>query len=402
MTRPRFRACSSIMSAVLACGLHAASASAQLLPATIGLDEGPTAQVFVFGGGRVPFSFQPYPGFTGGVRVAMGDITGDGEPDVITGAGPGSPGGHIRVFDGTSNAVISSFFAFGPGFTGGVHVASGDVNGDGRDDIITGADAGGGPHVKVFDGATGGEIRSFFAYGTGFLGGVRVAAGDVNGDGFDDIITGAGAGGGPHVKVFDGATHAELHSFFAFPGFLGGVYVASGDVNGDGLDDIITGPDAGGPSIVRAFSPLNVQQPWQFPIGGSGPSTSDLRVGTTFRRPVPNEPNGIIAILIGLLVDNTPTLLRLNPATGEASTMQSFGNFPGVGLFVAGNPGPRRPVCRVDFNGDGNVDPDDLGDFINCFFSVPPCDRADFNSDGNVDPDDLGDFINEFFARNCG
>ncbi|MGD9689745.1 MAG: lamin tail domain-containing protein [Phycisphaerales bacterium] len=57
--------------------------------------------------------------------------------------------------------------------------------------------------------------------------------------------------------------------------------------------------------------------------------------------------------------------------------------------------------CRQDFNNDGNVDPDDLGDFINCYFSVPPCDRADFNMDGNVDPDDLGDFINLYFGPPC-
>ncbi|MGD9690740.1 MAG: hypothetical protein AB7K52_14680 [Phycisphaerales bacterium] len=55
-------------------------------------------------------------------------------------------------------------------------------------------------------------------------------------------------------------------------------------------------------------------------------------------------------------------------------------------------------ACPADFNGDGNVDPDDLGDFINCYFGVPPCDGADFNDDGNVDPDDLGDFINIYFA----
>ncbi|MGD9688189.1 MAG: hypothetical protein AB7K52_05565 [Phycisphaerales bacterium] len=57
--------------------------------------------------------------------------------------------------------------------------------------------------------------------------------------------------------------------------------------------------------------------------------------------------------------------------------------------------------CPADFNGDGNVDPDDLGDFINCFFEIPPCNRADFNGDGNVDPDDLGDFINVFFGPPC-
>ncbi|MGE3320848.1 MAG: matrixin family metalloprotease [Phycisphaerales bacterium] len=59
------------------------------------------------------------------------------------------------------------------------------------------------------------------------------------------------------------------------------------------------------------------------------------------------------------------------------------------------------PNCPADFNGDGNVDPDDLGDYINCFFQIPACPQADFNNDGNVDPDDLGDFINVFFGPAC-
>ncbi|MGD9689419.1 MAG: hypothetical protein AB7K52_07580 [Phycisphaerales bacterium] len=59
------------------------------------------------------------------------------------------------------------------------------------------------------------------------------------------------------------------------------------------------------------------------------------------------------------------------------------------------------PPCPADFNQDGNVDPDDLGDFINCFFAVPSCPGADFNQDGNIDPDDLGDYINTFFGPGC-
>jgi hypothetical protein len=71
-------------------------------------------------------------------------------------------------------------------------------------------------------------VRSFFAYNANFLGGVRVAAGDVDGDGRADIITGAGAGAQGHVKVFNGQTGAEIRSFFAYgPNFTGGVYVAS-------------------------------------------------------------------------------------------------------------------------------------------------------------------------------
>src|SRR4051812_17717478 len=76
--------------------------------------------------------------------------------------------------------------------------------------IAFGADAGGGPHVRVLNAATGAEVRSFFAYDPSFTGGVRVAVGDVTRDGIDDIVTAAGRGGGPHVKVFDGRTGAQL------------------------------------------------------------------------------------------------------------------------------------------------------------------------------------------------
>src|SRR5262249_13983377 len=111
--------------------------------------------------------------------------------------------------------------------TGGVFVGAGDIDGDGRADIITGADAGGGPHVRVFSGTTGAELASFFAYAPGFAGGVRVAGTDVDGDGRADIITGAGPGGGPHVPAFNGITLAELASFYAYDrAFPGGVFVA--------------------------------------------------------------------------------------------------------------------------------------------------------------------------------
>src|SRR5207302_1867952 len=99
-----------------------------------------------------------------------------------------------------------SFLAYNYGFTGGVRVATGDVNGDGVEDIITAAGSGGGPHVKVFDGATGKLIRSFFAYDPGMTLGICVASADVNHDFYDDIVIGAGAGGGPHVQVFSGRT----------------------------------------------------------------------------------------------------------------------------------------------------------------------------------------------------
>jgi ELWxxDGT repeat protein len=192
--------------------------------------------------------------FLGGVRVAVGDVTGDGVPDIVTAPGPGG-GPDIRVFEGRTGVLVREFLAYDPSFVSGVFVAAGDVNGDGFADIITGADAGGGPHVKVFSGADGTLLASFMAYSTAFTGGVRVAAGDVNGDGFADVVTGAGPGGGPHVEVFSGKDGTLLRSFMAYaPTFAGGVYVAAGDVNGDGKADIITGAGQGGGPHVEAFS----------------------------------------------------------------------------------------------------------------------------------------------------
>lgn len=192
------------------------------------------------------------PTFAGGVRVATGDVNGDGAADFITGSGPGAA--HVKVFSGRDLAELHSFLPYGTAFSGGVFVAAGDVNGDGFADIITGADAGTSPHVKVFSGAGGAELQSFFAYSVTFRGGVRVASGDINGDGRADIITGSGPGGPPHVKVFDSATGAEIRSFFAYSvSFTGGVFVACGDVAGDNAGDVITGADSGSIPHVKVF-----------------------------------------------------------------------------------------------------------------------------------------------------
>src|SRR5207249_3976607 len=169
-------------------------------------------------------------------------------------AGPGG-GPHVKVYDGVTFDLIRSFFAYGGDFHGGVSVASADVNGDGLADIITGAGLGGGPHVRVFSGLDGSVITEFFAFGAGFHGGVNVASADVNGDGLADIVVGAGAGGGPHVRILSGLDLSVLSEFFAYDaGFRGGVNVAAGDVNGDGFADVITGPASGGTPHIKVFN----------------------------------------------------------------------------------------------------------------------------------------------------
>jgi hypothetical protein len=235
----------------------------------IGPASGPALVGIFDGSGAEVQSYLGYPsGYNGGVSVAMGDVNGDGVDDLVIGALTGLA--RVRVIDGTrtvqgevsGDAILADFIAFSTGYTGGVTVATGDLNDDGRADIIVGA-ATGVAHVRVVDGAsapTDGEVSGdqiladFFAFPVTYAGGVVVASGDVNGDGRDDVVVGT-ATGSSHVKVIEGRAAMAaagvvdtglLANFFAFPlTYTGGVNVAAGDVNGDGLADVVVGAATG-------------------------------------------------------------------------------------------------------------------------------------------------------------
>ena len=144
----------------------------------------------------------------------------------------------IKFYDWNLNEVGKPFNAYGSRWPNlGANVAAGDIDGDGNSEIITGAGQGGGPHVKVFD-LNGNLKREFFAYGMNFRGGVNVSAGDVSGDGREEIITGAGFGGGPHIRVWDNGK--VINQWFGFDSNKrSGVKVAAADIDNDGKDEVI-------------------------------------------------------------------------------------------------------------------------------------------------------------------
>jgi hypothetical protein len=293
---------------------------------------GPQVNVYAAATGTLRFSFDAYdPHFLGGVRVAVADVTGDGIPDIITAPGPGG-GPDIRVFDGSTGTLLREFMAYDPRFLGGVFVTAADLNGDGKAEIITAPDGMGGPDLRVFDGATGLMIREFMAYDPHFLGGVRIATGDVNGHGYPDIITGPGPGGGPDVRVFDGRDGVLIREFYAYdPSFLGGVYVAAGDVNGDGKADIITGEGAGGTPQVNVFSGANAALLQSFLAYDPG-FTGGVRVGAADL-----QGNGHVDILTANGPGSGPIIRGFGGTT--LAVLDNFyaydPNFQG-GVFVGG------------------------------------------------------------------
>jgi len=221
----------------------------------IGAGAGNSPEIKIFdSGGKFKKQFFAFDKkFKGGVNLAVADIDGDGSSEIIVGAGA-TGGPHIRVYNHKAE-LKRQFFAYDKNFRGGVNVAAGDVDGDGLAEIVAGAGVGGGPQVRIFKN-NGNLMGQYFAYDKRFRGGVNVAVGTFNDsvrNGSSMIITSPGKGGGPQIRIFD--SHFKLHGqFFAYTEhFKGGVNIFMADIDRDGQKEIITGAGPGGTPHVRAF-----------------------------------------------------------------------------------------------------------------------------------------------------
>ncbi len=247
----------------------------------IGPDKGntsaPLVKVINKDTGNVLVQFYAYEtSFLGGVRLATGDLTGDGIDEIITAPGQGRVG-EVRVF--TQNGVELTQFRtvpYGNSYTGGVEVAVGDVNGDGKNDIVT-SNSYGRTDVRVFfnsypalDPIPNSPNKQFFAFASSFKGGADVVIADVgtfsNGvtinattpDGKSEIVVGNGPGMRSTILVYDvTGTPAIVDTILPFSNsFNGGITLDAARINADAIPDFIVAAGNGGGSAVQIWSGL--------------------------------------------------------------------------------------------------------------------------------------------------
>lgn len=171
--------------------------------------------------------------------------------------------------------TVSRFQAFPVGFKGGVNLTAGDVDGDGNDEIIAAPASGREADLRIFD-AQGNFKGHFLAYPASFRGGVNMAMIDYNNDGRQEIVTVPASGRAAEVKIFTMAGKL-LKSFLAYPStFSGGASLAVGNVVGSDEAEIVTGTGKGGIPQVKIFNRQgNVLNSF---VAGARRDTSGLRL----------------------------------------------------------------------------------------------------------------------------
>ena len=338
-------------------------------PVLIGGQPNGTVQVDTESNGTYTLqeTLTPFGNIPTDVRTAVGDVNGDGIPDYIFATGPGIPF-EVAVLSGAPGnpALVTPFDPFLPApplaqtdvFTAGGFVSAGDFMDNGRDQIVVSPDQSGGPRIAIYDmdgdataaaqpytavgvntaevnpGSGLTRVNNFLSVNPNFRGGARTAVGDLNEDGVPDLAIAAGYGGGPAVLVINGtkvlttdgftASDDLIGDFFAFNSSLrDGAYLAIGDVLGNGQQDLILGPGAGGPAEVEVLSGAQIVNDGAlaaianpvalFTPTGLGPDGSGVRVAAAGSG-VGDQVNVVVGT-----GRNMPGLVKVYPGTGFTS-----------------------------------------------------------------------------------
>ncbi len=347
--------------------------------------------------------------------IALGDVDGDAALEIAIGR-TGPTGFRYRVYDDR----LAGFNAL---FTGGdtwgddrdvTALAFGDVDGDGLDELVVGRTGGAvqRPRWIVIDDADAdfGEL----ATGGGDWGAGRdvtaLATGDVDGDGRDEILLGRSSGDNSRWEVHDdaGAGFATINSGGDGWGSGRGVTaVAMGDVDGDTLAELVVGRDAG--SGPRAFVFDDMQDGWRVlhRIGESWGVTRGVRTLAT------GDPDGDRAdeIAVGRNGGANERWFVFNDRLQGFARMAGGGGSWGVGRAVTAMAMRAGPPARSDRDGDGLLDEwETLGIDADCDGSIdflpPDADpdrmnvyvELDYMQNHEPDPDALQDVVDAFAA----
>jgi hypothetical protein len=282
-----------------------------------GREMAPRVVVYADGNADATQSFYAFNRVTArdGVRVSVADLNGDGMPEVVTTHGAKGPA-RVRVFDGRDMSVLLWFDAFGQKTVAdGYFVAAADLTRDGRALVAIAPDVGGPPVAEVYDLTQGKLVAAVEPFPRGFTGGVRLAWGDVNGDGAPDLVTASGPGEiATEVKVFDGTNFTKVLSEFLVvtEKYKSGAWVAAADLSKGDRAEIVIGLDTGARPLVRLFN-------------GRGKLLSEFE-------PYPNTFRGGVRVAIG------------NPDEGAK-----------VKIICAPGPGGPRDLPVRIFGPDGKV-----------------------------------------------
>ncbi len=289
----------------------------------------------------------------------------------------------VTVIDQASGAALSQFAPYGNTFQGGVRVATGDLTGDGIDEIVTAPGWSIVAVVRVYN-QNGGLLTSFQPYGSKFNGGVQVAVADVDGDGLNDIIT-VPSTGPAEVKVFrnvlvggvptfDGSH--PYRDFLAFPSsFIGGAVVAAADMgstplrNGpfnntvrDQKAEIVVGSGAGMKTTVKVFDVNGMITPTPSAVATAAGSFTPFSTTTSYQGGVSLSVARINADLIPDIVVgagvNGGSLVDVWAWNNTASARLASLSANGVGFAAFTGPSRTAPVqvATMDTNGDGIAD----------------------------------------------